>query len=205
MAVLLPPSSDPTPRSATSRTRRNRTPLQPQGLNGYAEWSTCWAGGWAAGIKVELYLPGVFGNPGLTIRVTDESTAHFHPDSREIHFGRNGSAGHYFEAWTHDGATLDDRVCVIINVAAVLFHELIHFLGMATGEGEDVYQDCALAYTTEFNFRWALYQRYRGSLNGNCCYEQKAVGLDAIFMNDGKVKFHERAINGYFRPNCWER
>lgn len=73
-----------------------------------------------------------------------------------------------------------EMACVAIDVACILYHELLHFCNLV---GEDPTPDttCYQAYAADAAFRWAMYRRYK-------------TLEDDWFYKDG--------VHGYRQPCC---
>lgn len=69
------------------------------------------------------------------------------------------------------------RMCAVIYVAALLFHELLHACGIA-GPDTDArdLSKCYESYRMDNSFAWALFQVYPGAAVRNCCDKYSSQG-----------------------------
>lgn len=70
------------------------------------------------------------------------------------------------------------KTCMAISVAALIFHELVHYCGRSKDSGKNV-DNCEWSYLAQSVIHWALLNRYPAAGSGNCC--RKLVGDGSIF------------------------
>lgn len=84
----------------------------------------------------------------------------------------------------------DDRLCVIVDMCATIFHEMTHvcLLNISDGDSSDA---CRTSYLAENTFKWLLLKRYPDALKSSCCagaYAATSTGVpvldDGLFMSD---------------------
>ena len=94
-----------------------------------------------------------------------------------ILFPLKGIGTRYMDAW-RNARDDQDRMCVAVDLAATLLHELTHVCNYFGGDESG---KCDGSYLIENNFRWAMFQRYSHATEGACCGE---VTTSDCFMSD---------------------
>lgn len=92
--------------------------------------------------------------------------------------------------------TDDERLCVLVDVAATLFHEFTHVCLLNSSDG-DADEPCRTSYLAENTLKWLLLRRYPGALNPTCCGSKYASPVDSglpdpgLFMSDESTMMAE--------------
>jgi hypothetical protein len=102
------------------------------------------------------------------------------PFTNRIHVNTGDGSGweeSYHFPWTcHQRA--EDSLCVIINLAAGMAHEITHVCNWSGKDGHAIERgNCRQSYVFENLVRWALYPRYPDVVSSLCCFQGVVRGL----------------------------
>jgi len=116
----------------------------------------------------------------------------------------------YRRIW-NEGESDADRFCAAVDLAATLYHELLHVLAGDFDETDhrqcydpddedgESHCDCDEMYLSENVFRWALYQRYSEASSSECClatapaYSENASASQNLLARDS-IYYYDRSL-----------
>lgn len=91
-----------------------------------------------------------------------------------------------------------DRLCIVLEVASMLFHELTH---VCWHSFNDVPDDCQGSYIAGNTMKWALLQRYIDALSSECCNDFQEDGSTSEVAHDLYFNDDDTSIEPCF-PGC---
>lgn len=98
-------------------------------------------------------------------------------------------------------ASAESRLCIVIDAAILIFHELCHVVGLQVGHDDE----CDAIYMAEAGLGWAMHTRFPRAGDSPCCekYYNGTSTVNLEMVDDNVfMRPYDLNIAGELRDNC---